>query len=109
MERKLHVPLTDRSYLADDPAPVVVAVVGPPSVGKTTLIRSLVKHYTKHSLSDIKGPVTVVSSAKQRLTFIDTPCDVPAMMDAAKGAAFALLIASCSVIFVCCVGCLTRQ
>jgi ribosome biogenesis protein BMS1 len=85
MERKLHVPLTDRSYLADDPAPVVVAVVGPPSVGKTTLIRSLVKHYTKHSLNAINGPVTVVSSAKQRLTFIDTPCDVPAMMDAAKG------------------------
>ena len=85
MERKLHVPLTDRAYLADDPAPVVVAVVGPPSVGKTTLIRSLVKHYTKHSLNEIKGPVTVVSSAKQRLTFIDTPCDVPAMMDAAKG------------------------
>jgi hypothetical protein len=65
-----------------------------------------VKHYTKHSLSEIKGPVTVVSSAKQRLTFIDTPCDVPAMMDAAKGATscrtyFAHLTACFQGVFTC--------
>lgn len=30
-------------------------------VGKTLLIKSLVKHYTKHNLSDIRGPITVVS------------------------------------------------
>lgn len=68
--------------------PVIVAVMGPsgvrPSVplprpncplcpltafpvrvqvGKTTLIRSLVRRYTKNTMVDIKGPVTVVSGA----------------------------------------------
>lgn len=43
------------------PPPVIVTIIGPPGVGKTTLIRSLVRRYTKTSMSDIKGPVTVVS------------------------------------------------
>ncbi len=30
-------------------------------VGKSTLIKSLVRHYTRHNLTEIKGPVTVVS------------------------------------------------
>lgn len=30
-------------------------------VGKTTLVRSLVRRYTKNTMADIKGPVTVVS------------------------------------------------
>ena len=32
-----------------------------PQVGKTTLIRSLVRRYTKNTMVDIKGPVTIVS------------------------------------------------
>ncbi len=103
-EKKLHVPLVDRSYAAAEPPPIVVAVVvqhprpipscptapssvcllhnqnllgcdekfavhdktvssgqGPPGVGKTTLIRSLVRHYTRHVLSEVRGPVTIVS------------------------------------------------
>ncbi|CAO3586418.1 unnamed protein product [Absidia cylindrospora] len=47
------------------PPHVVVAVVGPPGSGKTTLIRSLVKRYTKHNLHEIKGPITVVSGKKR--------------------------------------------
>ena len=59
-EKRLHVPLVDRS--SDTPPPVLVAVVGPPKSGKSTLIRSLVKHYTRQPLgADIKGPITVVT------------------------------------------------
>lgn len=32
-------------------------------VGKSTLVKSLVKRFTKHNLTDIRGPVTVVSGA----------------------------------------------
>ena len=57
--KKQHIPLVDRTPI--DPPPVIVAVVGPPKVGKTTLIRSLIKNFTRERISDIKGPVTVVS------------------------------------------------
>jgi GTPase SAR1 family protein len=40
---------------------VLVAVVGPPGVGKSTVIRSLVHHYTGQNLTKINGPITVVS------------------------------------------------
>jgi ribosome biogenesis protein BMS1 len=69
--------------------PVIVAVMGPsgvrylaseslrqvlqltssrlpfPQVGKTTLIRSLVRRYTKNTMVDIKGPVTIVSGESE--------------------------------------------
>ncbi len=57
--KKQHIPLIDRTPL--EPPPVVVAIVGPPKVGKTTLIRSLIKNFTRQKISDIRGPVTVVS------------------------------------------------
>ena len=57
--KKHHVPLVDRT--PDEPPPIMVAVVGPPGVGKTTLIKSLVQHFTKHKISEPKGPITVVS------------------------------------------------
>ena len=57
--KKHHLPVVDRTPL--EPPPVVVAVVGPPRVGKSTLISSLVKNYSRQTLTDVKGPVTVVS------------------------------------------------
>ena len=36
-----------------------------PQVGKTTLIRSLVRRYTKNTMVDIKGPVTIVSGESE--------------------------------------------
>ena len=58
-ERKHHIPVVDRTPV--EPPPLVVAIVGPPKVGKTTLMRGIVKNFTKHRLSNITGPVTVVS------------------------------------------------
>ena len=40
-------------------------------VGKTTLIKSLVKHYTRHNISAVMGPVTVVSGKHRRLQFVE--------------------------------------
>ena len=58
--KKEHIPAVDRTPV--EPPPVCVAVVGPPKVGKTTLIQGLVKNYTRQNLSsEVKGPVTVVS------------------------------------------------
>lgn len=89
-EKKFHVPMVDRT--PDDPPPVIVAVVGPPGTGKTTLIRSLVKRYTKQNLSDVNGPITVVSGKHRRLTFIECANDMNAMIDIAKIADLVLLM-----------------
>jgi len=82
-EKRLHVPLVDR--VPEEPPPLVVAVVGPPGVGKTTLIKSLIRRYTKQTLSAPAGPLTVVTSKRRRLTFIECPSDsLAAMIDVAK-------------------------
>ena len=70
----------DRSSIANEPPPVLVAVVGPPGCGKTTLIRSLVKHYTRRNVVSVGGPITVVSGKNRRLTFVECPNDVNGMM-----------------------------
>ncbi|KAK7084475.1 Glycoside hydrolase 2 (Mannanase, beta-galactosidase) [Halocaridina rubra] len=56
--KKHHIPVVDRTPL--EPPPVIVAVVGGPKSGKSTLLRCLIKNFTRQKLSDIQGPVTVV-------------------------------------------------
>ncbi|CAG8655462.1 13189_t:CDS:2, partial [Acaulospora morrowiae] len=94
IQNKLHVPLVDRT--PTEPPPVVVAVVGPPQTGKTTLIKSLVKRYTKHNLTETKGPITVVSGKRRRLTFIESANDMNCMIDIAKVADLVLLLIDAS-------------
>lgn len=89
-EKRLHVPLVDR--LPDDPPPRLVAIVGPPGVGKTTLIKSLIRRYAKETISEPLGPITVVTSKKQRLTFLECPNELEAMVDVAKVADIVLLM-----------------
>ncbi|CAE7259783.1 BMS1 [Symbiodinium sp. CCMP2592] len=66
------------------PPPFVVVVQGPPGVGKTTLVHSLVKHYAKQRLIQMRGPVTLVSGRHRRLTIIECPQEMSAMLDLAK-------------------------
>ncbi|BGO96776.1 GTP binding protein [Rhodotorula toruloides ATCC 204091] len=101
-QTRLHVPAVDRTFngtagqggkdVEQEVPPVIVAVMGPSGVGKTTLIRSLVRRYTKNTMVDIKGPVTVVSGKNRRLTFIEVPNDLGAMIDVAKVADLVLLM-----------------
>ncbi|CAI2170124.1 17747_t:CDS:10 [Funneliformis geosporum] len=81
-QKKLHVPLVDRT--PTEPPPVIVAVVGPP------------QRYTKHNLTEIKGPITVVSGKKRRLTFIECTNDMNCMIDIAKIADLVLLLIDAS-------------
>lgn len=90
-EKRYHVPMVDRTP-DDDPPPVIVAVVGPPGTGKTTLIKSLVKKLTKSTLTEVKGPITVVSGKRRRLTFMEVNNDLNSMVDAAKIADLVLLL-----------------
>jgi ribosome biogenesis protein BMS1 len=76
----------------EEPPPVIVAIVGPPGVGKTTLIKSLVRRYTKQTLTEVKGPVTVVSGKKRRISFIECNNDLNSMIDIGKVADLVLLM-----------------
>eukprot|EP00762_Andalucia_godoyi_P000551 ANDGO_05255.mRNA.1 Ribosome biogenesis protein bms1 len=90
--KRLHVPLIDRTSSLPEPPPFVVVVVGPPKTGKSTLIRSLVKHYTKQNVTDIKGPITVVTGKHRRVTFYECANELNAMIDLAKIADLVLLL-----------------
>lgn len=88
--KRLQVPEVDRASL--EPPPVFVAIVGPPRVGKSILMQSLVKNYTRQKLNNIKGPVTVVAGKKRRITFYECNNDLNSMIDAAKVADLVLLM-----------------
>ncbi|KAK8868133.1 Ribosome biogenesis protein bms1 [Apiospora arundinis] len=90
-EKSFHVPLADRTP-DQAPAPRLVSIVGPPGVGKTTLLKSLVRRYAKETLQEPQGPITVVTSKKQRLTFQECPNTLEAMVDTAKVADIVLLM-----------------
>ena len=91
-QKKEYVPQNDRrtTDILDSP-PSVVVVMGPPGVGKSTLIRSLVKMYTNHNLKTVTGPITVITGKKKRITFVECPNDTAAMLDCAKIADLVLL------------------
>ena len=91
-QKKEYVPLDDRraSDAIESPPPLVV-VMGPQGVGKSSLIRSLVKYYTNQNLTTIKGPITVVTGKKSRMTLLECPNDTASMLDCAKVADLVLL------------------
>uniref|UniRef100_A0A8C3ABE1 BMS1 ribosome biogenesis factor n=1 Tax=Cyclopterus lumpus TaxID=8103 RepID=A0A8C3ABE1_CYCLU len=92
--KKHHIPLVDRTPL--EPPPIVIVVVGPPKVGKSTLIRCLIKNFTRQKLGDICGPVTIVSGKKRRLTFMECNNDINTMIDLAKVADLVLMLIDAS-------------
>ena len=47
-------------------------------------MRSLIKNFTRQKLTDIRGPVTIVSGRKRRITFIECRNDINSMIDVAK-------------------------
>ena len=57
----------------------------------------LFQNFTRQSLSDIRGPVTLVSGKKRRLTLIECAGnDINAMIDVAKVADLVLLLVDAS-------------
>ncbi|XP_055909180.1 ribosome biogenesis protein BMS1 homolog [Eupeodes corollae] len=92
--KKQHIPLVDQT--PEEPPPVLIAVVGPPKVGKTTLINNLIKNFTRTNVTEINGPITIVTSKKRRITLIECNNDINSMIDIAKCADLVLLLCDAS-------------
>ncbi|CAG4928821.1 unnamed protein product [Colias eurytheme] len=92
--KKQHIPQVDKTPL--EPPPIIVAVVGPPRVGKTTVINNLIKSFIKTNVTSTKGPITIVTSKKRRITLIECNNDVNSMIDIAKCADLVLLLCDAS-------------
>ncbi|XP_034481743.1 ribosome biogenesis protein BMS1 homolog [Drosophila innubila] len=92
--KKQHIPVVDQT--PDVPPPVLIAIVGPPKVGKTTLIKDLIKSFTRTNVTDIKGPITIVTSKKRRITLLECNNDINSMIDVAKCADLVLLLCDAS-------------
>lgn len=92
--KKERAPQVDRTPV--EPPPFIIAIVGPSKVGKSTLFHNLTKHFTRQTLQDVKGPVTIVSGKKRRLTLIECNNDINSMIDTAKVADLVLLLVDAS-------------
>nr|XP_055192241.1 ribosome biogenesis protein BMS1 homolog [Nyctereutes procyonoides] len=92
--KKHHIPVVARTPL--EPPPIVVVVMEPPKVGKSTLIQCLIRNFTRQKLTEIRGPVAIVSGKKRRLTIIECGCDINMMIDLAKVADLVLMLIDAS-------------
>ncbi|XP_049298010.1 ribosome biogenesis protein BMS1 homolog [Anopheles funestus] len=92
--KKQHIPVVDKT--PEEPPPVLIAVVGPPKVGKSTLIMNLIKNFTKTNVTNLNGPITVVTSKKRRITLIECNNDINSMIDVAKCVDLVLLLVDAS-------------
>jgi ribosome biogenesis protein BMS1 len=91
-QQKEVVPQNDRrSKDPNESPPALVVVMGPSGVGKSTLIRSLVKIYTGHNITKVTGPITVVIGKNKRITLLECANDPASMLDCAKIADLVLL------------------
>jgi hypothetical protein len=43
-------------------------------------LQALVKKFTRHTVKDVRGPITVVMNKKRRLTLIECPNDINSMI-----------------------------
>ncbi|KAL3317220.1 Glycoside hydrolase 2 (Mannanase, beta-galactosidase) [Cichlidogyrus casuarinus] len=92
---KYHLPTSQR--IVDVPPPLVVALVGPPRSGKSTLLRGLLKHFARQTINLVTGPITVVANKNMRFTFIECGCEINQMIDVSKIADIVLLLVNCRV------------
>ncbi|KAI3893124.1 hypothetical protein MKW92_027654 [Papaver armeniacum] len=90
------------------PAPYVIVVHGPPKVGKTLLIKSLLKHYSNQNQNltddtDAPGHIAIVAGSageeQRRIQFVECPNNVNGMIDAAKYADAVILLIDVSYEF----------
>ncbi|KAI5190102.1 ribosome biogenesis protein BMS1 [Nematocida minor] len=90
-ESKYQTPIVMRKY-GVEPAPPMVVIFGPPSSGKTLLMNSIVRHYTRQKIEKINGVVTLMASKLKRISFYECPANLATMTDSSKVADLMVLV-----------------
>ena len=87
--------------LADDDLepPYVIVVQGSSQSGNTTLIKSLVHHFTKQKIHDVRGTITLRTNKNHRITLYECPTEMQAMIDLSKICDLALILIDASIGF----------
>jgi len=100
MDEKMRIE-TPGDLLEDDDLepPFVIVVQGSRESGKSTLIKSLVQHFTKLKINDVKGTITLRTNKNNRITLYECPTDMQAMIDLSKICDLALILIDASIGF----------
>lgn len=77
----------------------MIVVQGSRESGKTTLIKSLVMHFTKQKIHDVRGTITLRTNKNTRITIVECPTNMQAMIDLAKICDLALVLIDASIGF----------
>ena len=56
--------------------PFVIVVQGSKESGKSTLIKSLVSHFTRQKINDVRGTITLRTNKNHRITFYECPTEM---------------------------------
>jgi hypothetical protein len=75
--------------------PVVISVVGPKRVGKTTFINSLISYYSSSQQYINEGSILLFTKEKSSYLFIESPSDKLSMINLAKASDIIILVIDC--------------
>nr|UXY88035.1 BMS1-like protein [Cryptomonas curvata] len=75
--------------------PIVISVIGPRRVGKTTFINSLISHYSAHENFKSHGPIIIFNKQKMPYFCIESPSDKLSMINLTKASDIIILVIDC--------------
>nr|UXY87540.1 BMS1-like protein [Cryptomonas curvata] len=75
--------------------PIIISVVGPRRVGKTTFINSLTSYYSSYQKYFEDGIVLIFTKEKTSYLFIESPSDNLSMINLAKASDIIILVIDC--------------
>ena len=98
-ENKIKLPIKNMCYKNDPPA--FVTVVGSKDSGKSSVIKSLVKKFTKQSLEQVTGPITLTVSREKRITLFECKDDIHQYVDTSKVSDMVIFVINATVGLEC--------
>jgi hypothetical protein len=75
--------------------PLVISIIGPRRVGKTTFINSLISHYSAYEKFKSHGSIVIVNKQKMPYFCIESPSDKISMINLTKASDIIILVIDC--------------